>query len=640
MALTGGQKYTPVKYNPTGPALDDFVKHIHENCETLDTQWADYVSNKLPEYRRVLEGRPRQESKSFPWQNASNIVVQLIGASTSTLKAKIISSVFELSPLWVLGVIGEWGTDEKAGEQQQALEQFLTYCGLEPEELDLYRVENLWCQDMIAFGHSVIKVPYEKQVDYQKISIGDASDGGTDSPIIRRDGPTPEKIPIEDFKADIKAATLDKAPFKKYTVHLDKFALLDRKYRGAYDKDAVEKILQTPDSNGPSPELIEKWQKDGFDASQIPCGAYWNIEECWFDYWINEKKYRLIVSYHFKTKTILRSAFNFYPDNEIPFVQARLGYSEDGLLGRGYTSLLKDYQEEVTVGHNQRVDKRTLLNTNIFRVGPNSKFDAHFRFSPMMTIPAAQGDFEPMSLGQDTYPNSVNDEMLTLKLGEDLVGVGASTSGMGGLGSGTVGKTTGAYSSMGTYSVMQDGNRRVGQSCTDFKYAHIRLGKLVAKMYGHFGAEGKAKAFGLKEDIIRQALDNFRSGKLIFPIKAATSSINREVEKQNYLLLESNLQRYYTAQGQIIQATGNPQIDPVLKDYLTKTLDANTALMEKILTVFDIDDKSVLLPKTMPQGQNNGSPEQQLNAGATSVDPSNPQQPGNGSPIIPGLGGI
>lgn len=644
MALVGDQKYTPVPYKPTGPQLEELMKHIQENCETLDMQWSDYIHNKLPEYRRVLEGRPREETKSFPWKNASNIVVQLINASTSTLKAKIISSVFELSPLWIMGVIGEWGEEEKAGEQQAALEQFLTYCGLEPEELDLYRVESLWCQDMVAFGHSVVKVPYEKVVEYQKIQVGDLTDDTSDgTPIIRKDGPAPKKIPIEDFKCDIKAGTLDEAPFKQYTVHLDKFALLDRKYRGAYDKDKVELILKSPDSNGPSPELVEQWAKEGFDASQIPKGAYWNLEECWFDYWINGKKYRLIATYHIKTKTLLRCVFNFYPDNDIPFFQARLGYNEDGLIGRGYSSLLKDYQEEVTVGHNQRVDKRTLLNTNIFRVSPNSKFDAHFRFSPMMTVPAGPGEFEPMALGQNTYPDSVNDEMLTLKLGEDLVGVGASTSGMGGLGSGTVGKTTGAYSSMGTYSVMQDGNKRVGQSTTDFKYAHIRLGKMLAKMYSHFGAEGKAKAFGLQEELIKRALDNFKSGKIIFPIKAATASINREVEKQNYLLLESNLQRYYTAQGQIIQATGNPQIDPVLKDYLTKVLAANTALMNKILSVFDIDDKSAMLPKTLTeQGITNGGIPGAASATGTQQPPvaQGTEQQGGGSTALQGIAGI
>lgn len=614
MALTGGQKYEPVKVDMNGTGIKDTLEpFIFDNCVVLDEQWAEYINTKLPEYRRVIAGRPLETKKSFPWERASNIVVQLVGASVSTLRAKIIASIYEMSPLWPVGVVGTWDTSNQAEEQRAALETFLSTCGLSTEYLDLYRVENLWCYDMIGLGQSVVKIPYEKEIEYSKISIAGAEP--VDTPITK-EGPIVEKIPAEDFQADIKCPTLKRAPFKRHILHFDKQRLLARKYSKAYDAALVDKILQSPDSAGPSAEEVEKWQKEGFDVSKIPSGAYWNICECWFTYWVGDRKYRMIASYHQKSRTILRCVYNWYPDNEEAFVMARMGFEKDGLLGRGYADLLKDYQEEVTVGHNQRVDKRTLLNTNIFRVGPNTRFDSQFRFRPMMTIVANEGDFAAIPLGQNTYPDSVNDEMLTLKLGEDLTGVGQSTSGMGGLGSGTVGKTTGAYSSMGTYSVMQDGNKRVAQNITDFKYAHMELGRMAAKFYAHFGADGIASQFGLQETLIKEALDNLIGKKLFFPIKAATASINREVEKQNYLLLEGQLQRFYTAQGQLIQAADNPQCDPVLKNYLIGVMGANNSLMTKILKAFDLDDVSKLLPKTPSEELDGKQPDAGADAGA------------------------
>lgn len=588
-----GQKVvpTPIEFGIDG--MKDLNNYVYDQIQNLKQAYQELHSTLLPEWRRIYEGRPLRKEKNFPWKNASNIVIQLVGQHVDTLQARVIASIYELLPVWPISLIGKWDEEEQAEEQRQALEDFLSHCSLNPDELDLYRVESLWASDTIKFGSAVIKCPYEEDIEVMKVGGKEFS---TETPIMRFSGPKPEKLPYESFSVTPTAPTLNKAKFKYHHFVLCKPDLEERSYLGRYDKAAVDKILESPDRNGPSPEIIDEYQKKGLNVSSLYNSGEWDIYECWFPYYTNDKKYRLIVTYHEKTRTILKGIFNFYPDNEEPFIMGRIGYKDDGILGRGFVAMLKDYQEEVTTGHNQRCDNRTLKNTAILRVPKNSYFDSQFQFVPGMTIPGEKDEIEVIAVGSP-FNEDFSGEMLTIKEAEDRSGVGPSTSGFGGLGSGTVGKTSGAYSAAGTYSLMQEGNRTVGANITDFKYAHIKLGQLIAKINAHFGTDGREDYFGERREIILKALDSFKNKRLGFNIRAATASINREIEKQNYLLLTGIMQRHYTAVGQMLQAVASPTLEPTLRDYLIKTIKGSDQLMEKVLQSFGIDDKSRILPE-------------------------------------------
>jgi hypothetical protein len=591
-----GQNIEPVRVDFGADAMAALDKYALAQLELLKQQFSEFHNTKIPAWRNIYLGKPREETKNFPWPNASNVVVQVVGQHVDTLQAKIMAAIYELSPLWPVTLTGKWNAEDRADEQRLELEKFLSYCGLESDILDFYRVESAWCSDCLQFGNGVIKIPVEFDQEVQVLGLSDGV--RTDTPITKFEGPRPEKVVLEDFMATPTSPSLEKAPFKVHRLRLSKMELLERQYRGWYPKSEVDKIINNPDANGPSAEKVEQYRKDGLDVSTLYESGEWHIYECWFSYWHNQKKYSLIATYHQSTGTRLRAIFNFYPENDDAFVMARLGHSKDGLLGRGYSDLLEDYQEEVTTGHNQRVDNRTLSNTAIIRLGRNTQFDAHFRFFPGMTIPGEAGEVEVMQAGRE-YRGSVEEEILTLRLAEGRSGIGISDSTGGSLGSGTVGKTSGAYSAMGTYSVMQEGNRRAGANITDFKYAHMKAGKKIARLYAHFGLGSKGDLFGEAREFIEMALEALTAKRLSLSVKAATASINKEVEKQNMLLLSTIMMKHYTAVGQMLQAVQSPMVDEVLKDYLMKTIKAADTIMEKVLQAFGLDDKSRILPETM-----------------------------------------
>lgn len=603
-------------------ALDGYVE---ERLTYIKSQLKTLHETKVPEWRKAYRGTPKEESKSFPWPNASNLVVQVIGSHVDTLRARVLGSIFYTPPLYIASLVGEWTAKEEGEEQRGVFEDFMNLVGIEPSELDLYRVLSTGFGEAIKFGSCFFKVPWITEVEYER--VGYSAD--TDKQYVKYDGPRPEKLTYEDFGAEPTAPTLDAADFKYHRQRLNKFDLLDRMNKGVYDKKAIEKILGQPDRSTRLKSETESLQDQGIDPAGTSIDAEWDIYECHFSYWHNAKKYRIIYTYHQYSKTKLRAVFNFYPKEIGIFEHARLSYDgEDGLFGFGFAEMLNPYQQETSTTHNQRMDANTLANTSMMRVGGSSKLDGIFSLYPGALLPAADGELEILNMGR-APTDSVNYERLTLDLAKDRAGVGPASSGSG---SGITNPKKGIYSAMGSFSVMQEQNSRVSINTTDMRYAHVKLGRIFALQYANFGIGDRAKLFGAKQALLEKALKNIKEGRLALQIKAATASINKELEKQNDMLLTNVLKQHYMGIAQIMEALQNPNMPPEMGDYLKGVIKASHYLMHGILRNFSHDDTSRLLPlpeslKGVINGDNTSNTEGSTGTGATANGGSNGVQP-------------
>ena len=178
---------------------------------------------------------------------------------------------------------------------------------------------------------------------------------------------------------------------------------------------------------------------------------------------------------------------------------------------------------------------------------------------------------------------------MTLQLASDRAGIGPSSSGSG-AGSPTKKNT---YSAMGTYAVMQEGDTRANLSKTGFKHSHYQLGRLYSLFIAEFGLPPRdLKMAGENQKHLKEALDNIKNRRLALPIRAATGSINKEVEKQNLMLLLNNHRAHWQQQAQLLQALQSPMISPDQKDYLWQTFQAANLLMARIDKDFGIAEPS------------------------------------------------
>lgn len=605
---------TPVKVELGTDADVELKKFVKENLRSTKNAFDTFHTSRVPEMRRLYKGLPEQEDRDFPWPGCSNVVIQLIGENVDILKARIIGTIYEIMPLWVSHLVGDWSEAENGEKQRSTFEEFMNLMGQEPNELDLYRVESLAANDMVQLGSVLIKMPWE--TDIEKRVTGPGVNGGEPASVdyTRYDGPRPEKVPIEDWGANPSAPTWEKADFKYHRYTLKKQAVEQKIYQEAFSlsDDDKKKILSNPSRQGPSNEQQQKQQANNIQGQYGTYEAEWDIYECWFWYWHNNARWRMVYLYHEETDLKLNAVFNFYADNEEPFEYGRLGYTDDGLLGYGFAEMLKYYQEEVTTGHNQRNDNRSLGNTSVFTVGRNNKIDANIGIFPGSVLPLTAEEFSVHQLGQ-VYPSSIEEEGLTLSLAKARAGTDdPATTGTGG---GVANPKKGIQSAMGTFSVLQSGNRRVNVNITDFRYMHLKIGRKAAMQYAEFGVGERLNYFGEQAQYIKKALENIKKKKIDLPIRAANASINKELEKQNDMLLTQVLQRHHSAIAQILQGLGNPQMPPPMKEFLVGVIAAQGALMSRLLRNFGHDDVSRLQPELKLSDKLKGAENEQQQQG-------------------------
>lgn len=608
--------FEPTKIDFTGDALTHVKNYLHERVQALTDGAKSLFQTKLPEWRRLYEARPLERNRQFPFENASNLVVPIIGIHCDTLHARIMASLWKTKPLFYSKLYGTY--DKDMDPTRQAWEDYLVFEATEPDELNLYETESEWVSEIVRYGTSTLKVPNTQRYDDYYQPAGDSTGGGAGN-FIRKtiyDGPCPQKLAYQDFLIPENIPRWQEADVKIHIARLKRYQILERKMFGIYDPTAVADILSKPDRT--SVDYVTQQRQEDAEARTSHQGyAEWDVHECWFKWKAAGSNFtpKIIVWYHFRTNTILRAVYDFYPDQ--PFVMGRLLYRDDSVRGYGLCETLGQFQEELSVIHNQRRDNQTVANTKVWRVDPLSKLHEGYKVYPGAMLPAEEGEIEPLSQGEVSQL-SIEEERLSIDLAERRSGVSPPQQGYG---AGTQGKR-GVYSAAGTLSLLQEGNRRTDSTIADVKYAHARLGQILSRQYAFLGLDSrKLNLFGTQAELVREAAALVKSGKLGLTVNASSASVNKEIEKQNDLMLTQIINKHYESIGHLVTAIQSVQTSPALKDYFQHVIDASNKLMRGILRNFDRDDSDILIPEV------------DLNAGQ-----SKQQQPptaGNGLSIVP-----
>lgn len=623
-----------------GTDFDSEVEHyVWDQLDYLERSHKELHETKIPKWRKLYLGIPGEASRNFPFPNAANTVVQVIGETTDTMVARVMGLIFATHPLWAFQSYVKASTNDERKqkeERRRVLEDFMEIVGIEPDELDLQFVEALWFTDAAKLGTAFVKIGLEDVTEAVITGYDEAKTKGEDVSI--RSGPRVTKLRHEDVLTDPKAATLDASNFTAVRRSLTRFDLEDRAFREIYDKKAVEKILGEPDRSTPREGERQELQEQGIAASvRQDVTATWEVFECYFPFWHQGRKFRFIYSYHKRSKTVLRKVFNFLPKNELPIKRAKLGYRTDGMYGHGYAELLETYQEELSTTHNQRLDNATVANIRALRVSPRARsLDANVELYPSALIVGEKDDIEAIQVG-DVYPSTFKNEEMTLGLVARRAGITPAVSGGG---TGGMQKRPAVYSAQGTLAVMQENNSVVGFATSEFRHAHVILGSALTAIYGKFGTDGREQMFGLDAKTLTEALKEFSENRMRIPIRASTGSLNREVDKQTGHLIAGLMQRYYTSVGQLMQAISNPMAPPEAKKFFTKVILSTEMLHKRILKDFGYEQPDIYVPEAEIQEPNAGPVQGgQMAPGGSPMAGAGAAASGAGGGAVP-LGGV
>jgi len=626
-------------------------KWVHEKIRVYQKQLERLNKHEIPRLRQIADGQPKEKEKSFPFPNCANLVVQLVGQTIDDIAARVMGLIYLTSPIAIYRWLARAAKQQDAQrniEKARALEVFMDCAAYEPTELNLYSIENIWFADGARLGTSFVKARPEVRIEAEYVGYDEQTKKTEMSESVLYKGPKVVNLEHEDVGFDIKKDTLDESAVVYHVLTLDRRDLAERLADKMYPKEAVDKIITHPDRFGPTETKRRAQQKEGLDASDDSSMAEWDIHECYFAWFHNDVKYRLIMWYHFETKTVLRMVFNFIPHNQLPIVKTKLSNDRKGQLGKGYAWMLDHYQEELSTTKNQRHDATAFGILGINRIDPGNKnIDRNFQMYPGAGAPFRKDDFEHISVGEPNMSSvSIENETMIQRQAQDRAGVGPAVAGMG---AGSADKK-GRFGSMGTLAVMQDANSRVGHRTSDFRHSHVRLISLTTDMYGAMGTGGKGNLFGVDDQLLAEALSDFLERKIRIPIRASSASANREVRKQNLLLLNMTLRQHHMGMANLLQAISNAAIPDQHKAYFMAVARGQNNFFWQVLREFEFDQPEAYAPEpnlgeAEPSGKTqgaNGAADPRLAAlaqalsagatrgGATSGGPAGVQTPPGG----------
>lgn len=591
-------------------------KYLKDRVRELKDSMRELFEEKIVKWRAAYEARPREEQRQFPFQGASNLVIPLIAVHTDTLHAQIMAAIFKTDPIVLAKVLGDFGT--QSDELKEAYEEFMQYVCIEPEELDLYRVYNEGYRECIKYGMVTFKCPWENKTRDFLIPGGDGSGSAKD--FLTKtiyEGPRPEKLPFSGFYFPILAKRLEDMDIKCHKRIMLKHELLERKFGDVYDREAVDEVLKSPDRTGPDIEQTEKEHTLGAHTTASYGHQEWDIFECFLNWRYNDETFapRMVVVYHEKSDKILSVRYDNFEKEW--FVGARMAHRDDMYPGFGYAETLWMFQEGASNTYNGYRDNQTIANTRVWRVHPDSKLHQGYRIYPSAMLPADEGEIEALAHG-DVSTINLDELRLLLELAERRSGVSPPQQGMG---AGVMTGKRGIYSAMGTLSLLQEGNSRKDLNVSDMRDAHVRLMRLISYQYGHLGKstkqqEGRLALFGKKGPQIQEAFDLIVNRKIGLPVYSSTASVNKEVEKQNDVMLSQIMARHYQTVAQLLSAMQSVMTPPQVKEYFVQVIVASNILMKKILKNFGHDEVERLVPdplkgggdgQTQPQGTSSGA---------------------------------
>jgi hypothetical protein len=440
--------------------------------------------------------------------------------------------------------------------KRELIEDFLSTSAMDPATLNLIETEYSWFRNAIAYGCQALKVNIVSE------SVVEVRNG-KERVVPGYSGPELMPVDYEDFLMPPEAMPVARMPFKAHALHLNRFQIEERMAMGVWDKYEAEKILTASsqtESDQPRKEL-QSDQKISPSASKE--AQIFTVYECYVKFLHQGKVFDCILTLHPETRACPKAIFKFYPPDIQEYLLVRFGGSTNPgsrAYGLGLIEALQDYQEEVSQIHNQRRDAATAANTNVLRVTPGSQLDTMTTLYPMGIIPAPQGTIEWLNLGRNPI-ETIQDENLVRMEAAERAGVHPSFSGAGAGGP----NKKGVYSAMGTMSVMQEGNSRTDMNLALFRNAHVLLGSTLLGLYAHYGVDKKKlKSYGEDSSLLEEALESYASGNLQVIVKPATASVNREVEKQNLMLMMQNLRMHYTQTLQMLQTNRSTRLHHTL----------------------------------------------------------------------------
>lgn len=576
--------------------LDVSKKRRDELEAWLSVEIEDALSSRAAqegvwnEALRMYEALPEREYRDAPIEGYRNIEIPLIAVSTDAIWAQMTDMIFTISPIVTIQAVGKEDVAGAKGLQR------LTNWGVNSLFGMRAAVEHTTLDD-VQLGSGFYYIPWVERRVKRK----------TDTLLIG--GPKMYSIPPEDFL--VPGGATDDLQTLAWVDMRTWLTPGDMAWMAKYADWEIEGILPTGSTEWVRNrrETLGRTSLSGQRQNLL-----YEIHNIYCHYDIDDDGYEedLLVVWDRASHTILRLDYN--PFDSRPF--QNMNYQIRGHLfyGMGVPEMLMSLQREESEIHNHRIINMMLANTKMF-ADSGSSLGETISVWPGRVLHVADPDkFKELRLSE-VYPSSAQAEAAAIALAERRVGINDLSMPRP---SQVMGNRTPGITMM---SLMQQQNRRFAPAFDGARLATAgAVRQCLYRMQEKLLAGNKPLMELIEAVVGNEALatidllgnEHFDEAVRV-ELSASSGQQNREVERQNQLLLVNMMSTYYKSTLELSFVLSNPQTPPLVKETAEKIIKAATETMDRTLRTFDSirDPETFLLDMegAVAQAEANAPPE-------------------------------
>ena len=577
--------------------------------------------------------RGLRKKKSWPFEGASNAAIPITRALIETIIVRVFDVIWGQKKLAIVrGKTEEW--QELAPQIEDALEWW---------QKNVAKLKkNLYSPLMQSgkIGTGVAKIDFERKkrtvpryTDEKEMKAILKENPELKSRFVRAEngrilykdtatvyeGPTVKGVPREDIFVSSDATTFEDAYMvgMRTYVHPSMFDARVNSKLYSVDKDVAKSILLGDKLDDTKEDRITDADKDidVWDGNRI---ELWDLR---FRHDVDGdgEPDDIVVTFHRRTKTILRAYYNPYFYGYRPFqrlIGRPIEYSFDG---EGGCQILEKCQVELDTLHNQRIDRGTQLNAPVWKRRAGS-FQGDQKIFPGAILDFTNPDSDLMlEAGSSAYPDTAAAEAGVVQYMHMAIGATQNVMGQ---------STAERPVARETLALIQEANKlfkwiidNFRDDITELLYRAIEMMAQYSPTYRYEVQKGKQK----QEKFLEFPYGIIRDG-IEIELMASSEVMNTEVRREINLIVYQLLSSYSTQLAGMGEMLMNPMVGDTFKQFIMSVGEMGHKLMIRILRDFGIVDAESLVP-TLDMVNPNEPPKQ----------PPMPP-PGQGGPP-PGPGG-
>jgi hypothetical protein len=561
--------------------LGEEINRAESNRETLRKTWKDYD--------RQYESRPLSETKSTPWEGASNLFIGLTQIHTDMVYGRMHRSLFGLDDFWIVRPL-----TSQFSNNAKPLQYYMNW-GVKTELLLKERSKSL-LKEVARLGTGIAKFfwLYKRR---PKIIYDENGDPQLKEFHVVSDSPYFEHVRLQDFLIPDPHLEIEQQRWVsqelRYTwTNLNLFVL-----EGIFSREKIDAIYAYFTTN-PRQYEVEEEQIKKFNR---PEAAIFTILEIWAKIDINNDGIAesVVIWMEKHSRIIIKVIYNPYISSWFPFLPFRYIRRDGWFYGRGIPETLSQVQDALNTTYNQRTDNATAANIVMMAVRSGAVMnlkpgDSIFPGFILFTDNPRE-DIMSFKLG-DVYPSSFTTEQLLLQYAERLSGITDPIS-AGRLGSGFGTRTP---ASLGI-TLMQQSANRIEIGIDDCRDTFTEVGYRYIELCQQFKPNKPFKILGQDGTFVEEIFQ-FPPGepRERFALELAVTSqvINRDIERQGTMMLFQLMINVYERMMELGQLLINPQVPSEFKNFslnIVRDLDKRLKRLQELFDQKDITEFAPIL---------------------------------------------